>query len=262
MMFQRGVPYYDIWKIVSKYFPTYVKNNLEGSEDETILYRTNPFDYLNLTHFIRPVINHAQKNVTFSYEEFDDKLWCLLSDLKACENWRTDSLYKYIINRLFVRIRNDDTYDLIQKFIENHQLSKYENVFFLHDFHEYQYEENLPLEDCDLNMFFLKSYPEYCTNYKELAMQFYGDDTDAYVVYYKMFYLVLQKDDKQVEYYRFIEFLKELFELPASKDGFSPLGMMMYGHNGVIPCFMRNQVLTKEEGHHIYGLFHIDYSNG
>ena len=260
-MFQRGVSYYDIWEIVNKYFPMYVENNiLDGSDDQTILYRTNPFDFLNLNHFIRPVVNNVSKNVTFIYEEFDYKLWNLLSDFIACENWRTDALFKYIINSLFVRIRNTYICDMIQRFIENHQLSKYENVFLLHDFHEYQFEENMPLDDCDLNMFFLKSYPEYYSAYKELATQYYGDDTDSYVIYYKMFHLILQGDNRLVEYHRFLNFLKELFELP-SLEGICPLGMMMHGHNGVIPHLIRNQVLTKEEGNNIYELFHLEYPN-
>ena len=42
-MVQRGVSYYEIWKIVEKYFPLYVENNvMEGYDDRTILSRTNP----------------------------------------------------------------------------------------------------------------------------------------------------------------------------------------------------------------------------
>lgn len=44
-MVQRGASYYEIWKIVEKYFPLYIENNvMEGYDDRTILSRTNPYE--------------------------------------------------------------------------------------------------------------------------------------------------------------------------------------------------------------------------
>lgn len=257
-MLQRGVSYYDIWKIVDKYFPVYVeKNILEGCDDQTILCRSNPFDYLNRNHFIRSVIIDLQRKGIFDYDDFDEKLWALLNDLIACDNWRTDSLFKYLINSLFSPIRDSYAYDIYQKFIKNHQLSNYEEVFMLHDYHEYTFDKRYSIDYFDLNMFFLQYYPEYASYYKKFAMQYYGDDTNSDFIYYGIFRLIFQQSDHDFEYKRFIDFLSDLKKVPTS-DGISPLGMMMYGCNGVVLKLFMEHIISEDEKNMIYHLLGIE----
>lgn len=105
-MVQRGVSYYEIWKIVEKYFPLYVENNvMEGYDDRTILSRTNPYEFMNLNHFLRPIIYDLERKGTYRYEDLELKMISMMQELKNFRNWRTESIIKYFHNSLLTRTR-------------------------------------------------------------------------------------------------------------------------------------------------------------
>ena len=117
-MVQRGVSYYEIWKIVEKYFPLYVENNvMEGYDDRTILSRTNPYEFMNLNHFLRPIIYDLERKGTYRYEDLELKMISMMQELKNFRNWRTESIIKYFHNSLLTRTRVE--IEFIQKYVKN-----------------------------------------------------------------------------------------------------------------------------------------------
>lgn len=132
-MDQRGVPYQEIWKVIRKFFPHYVHTKVvEGYNDDSILCRTNPFECLNLNHFLRTIVYHPeQEEEIYCYEDFEKRLNSLISELHKYQNWRTESLIKYFHNSLLKKTRVE--VDLIQNYIMNMHIVYSEDVFHLND---------------------------------------------------------------------------------------------------------------------------------
>ena len=233
-MVQRGVSYYEIWKIVEKYFPLYVENNvMEGYDDRTILSRTNPYEFMNLNHFLRPIIYDLERKGTYRYEDLELKMISMMQELKNFRNWRTESIINYFHNSLLTRTRVE--IEFIQKYVKNMHIMYSENVFQMNDYQIYRYIDTPPIDYCDLNMFFLDYFPELLSEYHQLVLKYHGDDTDSCYVYSKlMLYLLSKNINDRLVQSKILKFFHKVIELPDMDEGISPRGVIMGNGTGVI----------------------------
>lgn len=243
-MNQRGVSYHKIWEIIYAFFPHHVLSNvMEGTEDYSILSRVNPFERLNLNHFIRPIIYHLEKEEIYCYERLEENLVSLISELQKCQNWRTESLIKCFHNSLFRKTRKE--IDFIQKYIANNHIIYSEDVFELNDYQNYAYIDTPPIDYCDLNMLFLSYFPELISEYKMIVLKYHGDDTDSCTLYSKLLERYLLKDiDDKIKYTKVLDFFKRITELSDIKEeGIWPTGVVFGNGSGVLSYLDRAGII-------------------
>lgn len=241
-MSERGISYYEIWKVIEKFFPLYIRNNvMEGYDDRSILSRANPFAYINLHHFLRPILNDLERKV-YCYENLEFKLEAMINELEKCNNWRTDSLVKYFHSSLLIKTRIEIKF--IQKYVTNMHIEHSNDVFCTHDFQTYRYIGTPPIDYCDLNMYFLAYFPELLLEYRELVLKYYGDDTDSDFVYSTLLksYLSKNMNDKTI-HSKILKFFQEAIQLPDMDVGISPIGVIMGNGTGVISR-LNNQIMN------------------